>query len=151
MQNSNTNTGVQTSADLVKIVESRKLISQPGSYDLKVTGVTPFNGNYICNLAAMSTYHVEEARSLAEEGKFQEAANKQFSINVLPNAYLPAKGEIIKCYIDNVTTKNNVTGLFVTSHSELKSVAAGKVSFSFGSLKSTTETIGSTVEEKQFA
>jgi hypothetical protein len=152
MQNSNAiATGVQTVEDLVKIIESRKLIAQPGAYDLKVTGVTAYNGNHIVNLSAMSNYHVEEARELASEGKFQESANKQFTINVLPNGYLPAKGEIIKCYIDNVKTKSGVEGLFVTSHSELKSIAAGKVVFNFGTTKSTTETISSSVAENAFA
>jgi hypothetical protein len=151
MQNSNTNTGVQTSEDLVRLVQSRKMISQPGAYDLKVTAVTAYNGNHIVNLAAMCQAHIEKAQEYAELGQLQQAANEQYSLNARPTDYLPSKGEIIKVYFDTVTTKKGITGLFPTSYSELKSAPASKVVFSFGSLKSTTETISSTVKEKEFA
>jgi hypothetical protein len=152
MQNSNAiATGVQTSADLIKIVESRKMISQPGAYDLKVTSVTPYNGNHIVNLSAMCQAHIEKAQEFAELGQLQNAANEQYSLNARPTDYLPSKGEIIKVYFDTVTTKKGITGLFPTSYSELKSSSAGKVVFNFGTPKSTTETISSSVAENAFA
>jgi hypothetical protein len=127
------------------------MISQPGAYDLKVTAVTAYNGNHIVNLAAMCQAHIEKAQEYAELGQLQQAANEQYSLNARPTDYLPSKGEIIKVYFDTVTTKKGITGLFPTSYSELKSAPASKVVFSFGSLKSTTETISSTVKEEAFA
>lgn len=115
----------------IQIIESRKLVATPGSYELKVTSVTPFEDKFIANFAAMTPYHLGEAKRLITEGEFQEATNQNISASLRPTDYIPAKGEIVKVYLDNVTTKSGVTGLFVTSVSEVKARTTTKVSLGF--------------------
>lgn len=115
----------------IQIIKSRKLVALPGSYELKVTSVTPFDGKFICNLSAMTSYHIDEAKRLFSENDFQEAVNQNISASLRATDYIPAKGEIVKVYIENTTTKSGITGLFVTSLSELKAKASSNVSFDF--------------------
>lgn len=104
----------------VKIITSRKLIVTPGLKELKVTSVQSYNGKFIVNFAAMTDYHQVEAKKLGTMGDYQGAVNQQLTASLRPTDYIPSKGEICKVYVDNITTRNNVTGLFVTSVSELK-------------------------------
>ncbi len=112
----------------IQIIESRKLINLPGSYELKCTGVTPFEDKFIANFAAMTDYQLSEAKKHFAAGEYQEATNQNLSASLRPTDYIPAKGEIVKVYVDRITTKNEVTGLFVTSVSEVKAKATTKVS-----------------------
>lgn len=125
-----------TKDSAIAIINSRKMIAREGYYEVKVTNEpTPYDGKFICNLSAMTNFHLEEAKKLATEGKFQEATNQQLSASLRPTDYIPSKGEIVKVYVAEVTTKNGVTGLFVTSLTELKATKAGKVSFSFDDIE----------------
>ena len=126
----------------INIIKSRSYVATPGAYELQVTSVTPFNDKMIVNLKAMTQYHIDNAKQHLANGETQEAVNQCITANLRLTDYIPSKGEFVKCQIDNVTTKNDVTGLFVVSLTELKAKANHKVSFDFED-----ETIG---EQSQF-
>jgi hypothetical protein len=151
MQNSNTiATGVQTVTDVENLFSSREFIQGSSKKRVKVTGVTLYKDAYICNLAAYSQAHLDKATDLIEEGKFQEAANKQFTINSRVNKdYLPSKGEIIEVVFGYLPNKEGVQTLYPISYNPIKVEESTKVKVSFGS--KVTETISSPVEEKEFA
>ena len=123
MSTQNTNTsGIQNVDQLKRIIESRQIVKEPGYKILQVSNVTedyedPQSGQirHIVNFKGMSKYHVQEAKKLARDGKYQEAANQAFSTGQRDGIdFVPQKGERVKVFIDNRTTNNGVTGLFVT-------------------------------------
>lgn len=114
--------------DAIAIIKSRKFISQTGAYELRVTSVTPHEGKFIVNLGGMTQYHIDEAKRLLIAGEIQEAVNQSLSASLRPTDYIPSKGEIVKTVVDEITTKNDVTGLFVMSLTELKANKATRVS-----------------------
>jgi hypothetical protein len=126
----------------INIIKSRSFVATPGAYELQVTSVTPFNDKMIVNLKAMTQYHIEQAKELLSQGETQLAVNQCITANLRMTDYIPSKGEFVKCQIDNVTTKNDVTGLFVVSLTELKAKTNHKVSFDFDDVE---------VEQTQFA
>lgn len=121
--------------DATKIISSRKRILGPGSYDLKVTSIgwNSERGSYILNLNGMTQYHYDQALALFDDGteeSFQKATNQHLTANArLGVDYLPVAKEVVKVMIEEVTTNNGVTGLFVTSVSEIKSKQASTVDF----------------------
>lgn len=116
------------------IISSRKLVDKPMTYSGKVTSVTarvddegrPF---WIVNLNMMTQYQLTEALKLAKAGDFDAATNQAISTRVRIGQYLPNKGETIKVVIDTVTTKKGITGLFVTSISEITAVSGANIDF----------------------
>ena len=115
----------------INIIKSRSYVATPGAYELQVSSVTPFNDKMIVNLKAMTQYHIDEAKQHLANGDNQVAVNQCITANLRMTDYIPSKGEFVKCQIDNVTTNNGVTGLFVVSLTELKAKANHKVSFDF--------------------
>jgi hypothetical protein len=109
-----------------RIIKARKLVNEPGTYELKVEREPNFHATeersvYIVNLGGVTPYQLSKAHSLFSEGKYQEAANEQLTTNVRVSKegeirdYLPSKGEYVQVRIENVQTKSGETGLFVTS------------------------------------
>lgn len=107
----------------LNILKSRQQISGPGKYKAKVTSVTPFHRanavgadqTHIVNFNIMTPWHTEAAKTLFAQGDIQEAINQNLSSSVRLGDYLPSKGEMVEIVVENVTTKNGVEGLFVTS------------------------------------
>lgn len=120
--------------DATKIISSRKQISIPGAYNLKVTsvGMTKDGSKFIANLNGMTPYHYEQAMNLFDEGteeSIQNATNQHLTASLRLTDYLPTKGEVVKVVVEEITTNNGVTGLFVTSLSELKASSTKSVDF----------------------
>jgi len=115
------------------ILGSRKMITEDGKYRLKVTNVTPYlrpDGTMvkITNFAAMIAHHVAEARKSIAEGDYDSACNQGLSAS--PRAdrdFCPQKGEIVDVIVETITTKNGVTGQFVTSITPVATTVAKNV------------------------
>lgn len=130
-----------TAENAKNIIKSRKMIETPGKYPLKVTNVTSYNrvndntGELteikIVNFSAMTSWHLKEAVELFKEGKFQEATNKSVAASLRSTDYIPMKGEIVNVIMDEITTKNGITGLFPISVTEIASKTTKNVSFDF--------------------
>lgn len=116
----------------IQIINSRTGVLQgEGYYKLKVTNVVPYDGKFIIGLAGMTKHHINECKRLMKEGKIDEAVNQSLSASVRSIDYLPAKGEFVRAYIKEVTTKNGVTGEFVTALTVLKDNVGHKLDLSF--------------------
>jgi hypothetical protein len=120
--------------DATKIISSRKQIATAGAYNLKVTsvGMTKDGSKFIANLNGMTPYHYEQAMNLFDEGteeSLQLATNQHLTASLRLTDYLPTKGEVVKVVVEEITTNNGITGLFVTSLSELKASATKSVDF----------------------
>jgi len=122
-------------SNAIQILKSRTLIAKPGKYRVKTTSATSFYkdlGNgisqvAIANFDAMTSYHLEAAKTLFAQGDYQEACNQKLSASIRSNDYNPSKGEIVDIVVDEVTTKNGITGLFIVSISPVKAETASKV------------------------
>lgn len=118
--------------DALTIIRSRSLVPNiDGYYQLKVTSVVPYDNKFIIGLNGMTEYHLNEAKRLMKEGDYDKATNQSLSASIRSTDYIPSKGEFVKVYVAELTTKNNVTGRFVTSVTELKSGVTSKVIFDF--------------------
>jgi hypothetical protein len=119
----------------LQILNSRKLISVPGKYTLKVTSATPFirEDNTVVNItnyAAMTPYQLQQARELFKAGDYQKATNQALSSSQrIANDYLPAKGEHVEVLVDEIVNKEGITILAVVSVTAIKTSKAGNVSF----------------------
>jgi len=120
----------------IQILNSRKLITEPGSYQLKVTSSVPYQrpdgGDLvkITNYAAMSPYHLKQAQALFATGEFQEATNNAISSSQrVGRDYEPAKGEIVNVVIDLLPNKEGIDSLFVVSVTALKTSKAASINF----------------------
>jgi len=140
MQNSQ---NTLSKSDAARIMASRKLISAPGKYHVKVTnnvrylaeqgtvhkalagGVSQIS---IANFAACTPYHVQKFKELIQEGDYDGAANNCLTVSVRSNDYIPAKNEIVVINVDYVTTKSGEQALLVTSFSALPVSNGGKLS-----------------------
>jgi len=114
-------------ADAIQIIKSRRSVLTEGAYDLKVNSVVEYDGKFIINLSAMSSYHVEQAVSLIKKGDYQGAVNSSLSFSARPSDFIPSKGEYVKVQVEKLTTKNGVTGLFPVALSPIKSIASGRI------------------------
>ncbi len=133
---------VLTAEQAIQILNSRKLIPAiDGYYAVKVTSVTPFEERFIANFNAMTDYHFSEAKRLLLEGEIDEAVNQNLSVSLRATDYIPSKGEILEVYVSEITTKNGVTGRFVTAIKEVKAKATSKVSFSLEDIKTPAEAV----------
>lgn len=118
----------------IQILNSRKLITEPGKYNLKVTSVTPFNREEtlvnITNYAAMTPYHLQQARALGAEDRWQEATNQALnSSQRIANDYLPSKGELVDVVVDEITNKDGIKILAVVSVTAMKTKTAASINF----------------------
>ena len=115
----------------INIIKSRSFIATEGAYEVQVTSVSPYGDKMIVNLKAMTQYHIENAKECLRNGDIQEAVNQCVTANLRLTDYIPTKGEFVKVQIAEITTKNDITGLFVVALSELKASKSRKVSFDF--------------------
>jgi hypothetical protein len=118
----------------IQIIKSRKSVNGPGIYELRATSVVPFiredgTPTTIVNLNGMTQYHQAEAKRLAEAGDLQGAVNQNLSVSLLQGKYVPSPGEMVQVVVEEITTKNDVRGLFVTSLSKIKATVTSNVSF----------------------
>lgn len=141
----------------IQIIQSRKLVANPSKVVAKVTNIHLHEDRYIINLNLMSSYHFSEAKRLLKEAvtaskegddsTAEELIQQAVNMNVTANCridtetgvvrgFLPAKGEQIHAVLDEITTKNGVTGLFVTGISAMPVTAAKAINLSMDSLMS---------------
>jgi len=119
----------------LKIFRSRKLITVPGLYLLKVTSTTPFRREdgtvvNITNYAAMTPYHLDQAKALAAKELWQEATNQALSSSQrINNDYLPAKGEFVNVLVETIKNKEDINILAIVSVTAIKASTASNVSF----------------------
>lgn len=109
-------TSTMTAENAIQILNSRKLIVEPGKYNLKVTNVTPFEKNVIggddlltniVNFAGMTTFHRTEAKRFLKAGNFQEATNQNLTASRrIGLDYTPKKGEICEVIVDYVALRD---------------------------------------------
>ena len=107
----------------LRIISSKANIAEPGIYKVKCTNVTPYvreraNGATqiaIANFNAKTLYHESVAATLFAQGDYDQAANQGLSLSILEGQFLPIKGQHVEIVVEEVTTSNGVTGLFVQS------------------------------------
>ncbi len=114
-------------SNAIQIINSRKLITEPGKFAVKVTGITPYTRpdtdilTNIVNFAAMTPYQLGEAKRLLREGLFQEATNQNLtSSQRIGQDFQPDKGEIVNIVVDYIKTTSGENALLVVSVSEMK-------------------------------
>lgn len=106
----------------LRIITSKGLIYEPGLYRAKCTNTTAYVATRgtakqvaIANFNIKTDYHEKEASRLFGLGDFDGAANQGMSIGILEGQFVPQGGHFVDVCIENKTTSNGVTGLFVTS------------------------------------
>lgn len=110
-----------TVKNAVAIIQSRQQITEPGKYRVRVTGTTPFvredgTAVTICNLGAMTSYHVAQAQAYLKAGDAQSATNQNLTSSPRSGRdFTPAKGEFVDVIVSYVDTKNGEKALLVTN------------------------------------
>ena len=112
-----------TREEALRYITSKKIVEGEGIYRLKVTNVTPYrkereNGAVqvaIVNFNGKTSYHEQAAATLFGQGDYKEAANQGLSLSILEGQEVPTKGQIVDVVVEEVTTKNGITGLFAQS------------------------------------
>jgi hypothetical protein len=132
-----------TKENAARIMASRKIITQPGKYHVRVTNDVQYLAEQgtvhrelagglfqvsIANFAAATTYHVREFKKAMKEGDFDGAANNNLTASVRENDYIPSKNEVVEINVDFVTTKSGEQALLVTSYNPLPVSAGSKLS-----------------------
>lgn len=120
-----------------QIIGSRKQVSGPGKYQLKVTSATNYTREdgtpvKILNFNAMTAYHVSQAVAAIKEKDWTKATNQALSATQrLGVDFIPEKGEIVDVIVEERVIKSGPEagnlGLFVTAVQALKTSAATAV------------------------
>jgi hypothetical protein len=107
---------VMTLENAIQILKSRKLITEPGKIQVKVTNVTPFDRTVaggdtiltnIVNFAAMTPYQFLEAKKLLKAGNYQEATNQNLtSSRRIGMDWTPKKGDMCEIVVDYVALRD---------------------------------------------
>lgn len=105
-----------------RIVSSKSVIEREGSHRVRVSSTCSYrrvrtNGAQqvgIVNFRAMSSYQDKISKTLFQQGQYQEAANTGLSLSILEGQYFPEAGTYVIVQVEEKTTGNGVTGLFVT-------------------------------------
>jgi hypothetical protein len=121
----------------VRVIQSRKLLKEPGKYMVKVINTVPYEREdgtavSIVNYAAMTPYHVLQAKGLYDLGKYDEATNHHLSsFQRIGKDYQPVKDQFANIDIDWVPTKANpnIKALLVINCTEIKAESAPNVKF----------------------
>jgi hypothetical protein len=109
----------------VQIIQSREQINEPCKRRVRVTGTTPFiredgTAVTIVNLAAMTSYHVAQAKAFLKEGKLQEATNQNLTSSPRQGRdFTPTKGQIVDIIVGYVETKSGEQALLVTNMTDV--------------------------------
>lgn len=109
-----------TAEEALRIVASKGTISEAGIHRVTCTYVTPYykeraNGVKqvaIANFNAKSSYQHAAAITLLSQGDFDDAANQGLSLSILEGQSAPMQGQVVDLIVEEVTTKNGITGLF---------------------------------------
>lgn len=113
-----------TEAAADRIIASRTIVDEAGTYDATVTNVNrEFHKIHasgaeqigIINFNLMSTYHDEVAETLMAQGDYDMAANQAMSLSVFEGSAFPEQGQAVEVTVIKKTTSNGVTGLFIKS------------------------------------
>ena len=136
-----------------RILKSRKVISKPGKYQVKVTSTHLMPTHFIINTNGMSPYDEKQAKQKYSEGEYEASLKSNLSTNVWVDedsgevkGFLPEKDEIINIVCDFVQTKSGETGLFITSISAIPVSATSSFSFDDLEEEKTEEDIKKEVE-----
>jgi len=124
----------------------QNVITAAGKYQVKCNNITLYtdeNGKsrYIINTNAMTQYHVQQAISLWQADEHDEALQQNITLNARVNSdgqildFLPTKNETFFLIMDEITTKQGITGLFPISAIPMPVTA--KKAFSLDSLLKT--------------
>ena len=149
-----------TKEDAVRVISSRKMVSP--SMDgqtttakvISVGDYTDEDGNQfkIVNLALMNAYHVSQAKALLAKGIITgkgNATNQHYSQRLrADSSWIPAPKSTVEVLIESITTKNGVTGQFITSMNPLASMSCGKVDLDFEFEEVTEESIEEVLAKK---
>jgi len=131
-----------TKEDAVRVISSRKMVAPSvdgATTTCKVISIGDYTDEEgvqykIVNLALMNAYHVAQAKKLLAEGIISgkgNATNQHYSQRFrADSAWIPAIKSTVEVLIEEVTTKNGVTGQFITNMNPIASVACGKVDLS---------------------
>jgi hypothetical protein len=142
--------------DLIKKVRINSVSTEAYDWKNPVAGTNP---KYkIVNTNALTEYGFGKAQELYNNGDYDLACNVALSFNadqelatkLLASRYATAEfHQVLKKKLTSTETDVYVT--VIKSLTPVEVEEAPKAKFNFGSLKSTTETISSPVEEKEFA
>ena len=105
-----------------RIIASKSVIDQEGSYRVRVSSTCNYrrlrSGGAqqigIVNFRAMSIQQDKISKQLYAQGQYQEACNINLSLSILEGQYFPFGGQYVIIEVEEKTTSNGVTGLFVT-------------------------------------
>jgi hypothetical protein len=122
------------------ILNSRKLVQSEGKFNLVARQQNDWTDEEdrkrtIVNFQAVTPWHVERAKALIKEGKYQEALNQNITATVFynedgtPSTYLPAEGEMVKVLVHKIINKQGDPMLAVQSILEISTSETGAVSF----------------------
>lgn len=106
-----------------KIILSKSVIDAPGVYRVKCTNTHPYHRDMkngavqvaIVNFNCVTQYHLDAAVTLFSQGDYDDAANQGMSYSALQDSFIPLKGQMVDVVVEEVTTSNGVTGLFIQS------------------------------------
>lgn len=115
--------------------------------------IDPANPYYaIVNLNCFTEYKFKVAQELIKEGRIVEATNETMSFNLpLDQVSKFESSSYVNAEFVWRKNKDGIDILVVSKLFPIEIKAAPKASFVFDDEKSPTETIGSSVEEKEFA
>lgn len=122
----------------IQILNSRKLLTKPGKFQVKVTNITPFERpgsgllTNIVSYAAMTPFQLGEARRLFSEGDYQGATNQHLaSSQRMGLDFTPTKGDLVNIVLDYIPTKGDPTvkALLVVNCSAIATETATNVNF----------------------
>ena len=112
-----------TEEQALRICNAKSIISAPGVYRVKCTITTPYLKNLsngvkqvaIANFNCKTEYHDEASVTLFSQGDYDKAANQGMSYSVLEGGFMPLRGQMVDVVVEEVTTSNGITGLFIQS------------------------------------
>lgn len=121
-----------TEDSLKAIISKRQMIIETGvRYQLKVTGANPYVNKagvpvMIINFAAMTAYHLAEAKKHIAAGDLVSAGNKVVTASPrIGKDYVPTKGEIVDVVFEEVVTKDGEIAIFPVSITPLTKATKG--------------------------
>lgn len=121
-------------SNAIQILNSRKLVTEPGSYQLRAVSVVPFDRDgtlvNIVNFNAMTDYHLSQAKASLKAGEYQEATNFAISTSArVGRDFTPQKGQIVEVVFDHITNKDGIEALVVVGVNALATKKAAAISF----------------------
>ena len=119
-----------------KILSSKRVITSPGKYTVKVTSVTEFIKDQtvaIVNFDVMNAFQQGQAEELYAAGDFQGACNQGLSMSLRALDYTPSPTERVDIEVEEITLKSGEKALMAQAIIPRKAVALKKSVWSFSS------------------